>query len=361
MAPKRDYYDVLGVDRVATDAEIKKAFRAIALRDHPDKSPGDVEAENRFKAANEAYAVLSDPDKRAAYDRFGHAAFGPPGSSQPTVSEAFEGILADLLGRRPKRKAGRDLRYTLELTFVEAAFGVEKQIQFPTRRECDACRGQGTRAGSGAAAAKVCSACAGKGELGFMGGGRTCPTCKGAGRIVLDPCTKCEGVGTVRIERTFSVKIPPATEDGAVQKVEREGEPGLRGGPAGDLHIHIRVAAHPLFQRQQFDVLTEVPVSISQAALGGYVEVPTLDGRVRMRVPEGTQSGRLFRLRGKGIPKKDGKSRGDHQVRLVVETPTNLSARQKELLEELGKESGETALGHPRKKTFLDRVKELWE
>jgi molecular chaperone DnaJ len=358
---KRDYYAVLGVDRVATDADIKRAFRAIALRDHPDKRPDDAAAEERFKEANEAYAVLSDPDKRAAYDRFGHSAFGPPGQNGPTVSEAFEGILADLLGRRPKKRAGRDLRYTLELDFVEAAFGAEKSITFPTRRECDACRGAGTRAGSGASAAKACTSCAGKGELGFMGGGKTCPTCKGAGRIVIDPCVKCEGVGTVRIERTFTVKTPPATEDGQVQKVVGEGEPGMRGGTPGDLHVHIRVTAHPLFQRQGTDVLTEVPISISQAALGGYVEIPTLDGRVRMRVPEGTQSGRLFRLRGKGMPKKDGKSRGDHQVRLVVETPTNLSPRQRELLEELAKEVGETSLGHPRKKTFLDRVKDLWE
>jgi molecular chaperone DnaJ len=325
---KRDYYEVLGCDRAADEAEIKKAFRSLALKHHPDKNPDDHAAEERFKEANEAYAVLSDPDKRAAYDRFGHAAFGVPQpgnwgtgfSASVSVGEVFDGILGDLFGRR-RKVGGRDLRYTLELSFEEAAFGIEKTIRFTKHPECAACEGKGRR-GPGA-------------------------------------CRACDGNGRIRLEREYTVKVPAGTSDGAVRRVAREGEPGRRGGAPGDLHVLIRVAPHPLFKRQGHDVLTDLPVSFPQAALGAQVDVPTLDGKVKMRIPAGTQSGRVYRLRSKGIPRANGE-RGDQHVRIIVETPTNLTARQRELLEELAKERGDV-LAHPRKKKFLDKVRELFD
>ncbi len=369
-AHKRDYYDVLDVPRDATDAEIKRAFRQLAIRYHPDKNPSDRAAEERFKEANEAYAVLSDPEKRAAYDRFGHSAFGPAGagsSAPPSVSEVFEGLF-DLFGQKGKKKsAGRDLRYTLEITFEEAAFGVRKPIRFPTRKDCGACAGLGGK--NGAAGMRTCGVCNGRGEQRIKQGlftvPRMCSTCGGNGKVVVEPCTVCAGSGLQRIEREFEVTIPPGTEDGSVRRVPREGEPGRAGGASGDLHVLVRVVPHPLFQRKGHDVLCEIPVSFSQAALGAQVEVPTLDGKVKMRVPEGTQSGRLFRLRGKGIPRGDNKPRGDQHVRIVVETPTSLTPRQRELLEELARESGagkiDRAIGYPRKRGFLEKVRELFE
>lgn len=360
---KRDYYDVLDVARDATDAEIKRAFRRLALAYHPDKNPEDRGAEERFKEANEAYAILSDPDKRAAYDRLGHAAFGPPGSTVPgfsSMAEVLDGFL-DLLGRK-KRVPGRDLRYTLEVSFEEAAFGATKTIRFPTRKECDVCSGSGARGGPGAT--RSCQLCGGRGEVrgkqGLFTLPRMCTACGGTGKVVIESCPRCEGAGLLRIEREFIVKLPPGTEDGSVRRVPREGEPGRAGAAAGDLQVLIRVAPHPLFQRQGFDVLCEIPVSFAQAALGAQIDVPTLDGKVKMRVPDGTQSGRMFRLRGKGIPKGEGRPRGDQHVRVVVETPTHLTARQRELFEELARETG-TAVGHPRTKNFLDKVRELFD
>jgi molecular chaperone DnaJ len=368
VAEKRDYYLVLGVEKGASDGELKRAFRKLALQFHPDQNPGDRQAEERFKELNEAYAVLSDPDKRAAYDRFGHAAFGAPGSWAPAagfqgVGDVIEGLFGDLFGRKSKRSAGRDLRYTLEVSFAEAAFGAEKSIRFPTRKDCRACEGTGARTKN---AIQPCGVCGGRGEIKVKQGlftlGKTCGPCEGTGKVVTDPCKSCEGAGLVRIEREFMVKVPPASEDGAVRLIAREGEPGRHGGPPGDLHVVVRVKPHPLFSRQGFDVVCEVPVSFPQAALGAQVEVPTLDGKVKMRVPPGTQSGKLFRLRGKGIPRGGGPdgARGDQHVRIVIETPTNVTPRQKELLEQLAKESGET-VGHPRKKTFLDKVRELFD
>jgi molecular chaperone DnaJ len=362
-AVKRDYYDVLEVARGATDAEIKKAFRRLAIQYHPDKNPTDRAAEERFKEANEAYAILSDPDKRAAYDRFGHAAFGPPGAQAPgftSVAEVFDGLL-DLLGKRRKAAAGRDLRYTLEITFEEAAFGTTKTIRFPTRKECEDCTGTGARSAAGT---KTCQGCGGRGEVRSKQGlfmlPRTCTTCGGSGKVVVDACQRCEGSGLIRVEREFSVKIPAGADDGSIRRVAREGEPGRAGGAAGDLHVVVRVKPHPLFQRRGFDVVTEIPVSFPQAALGAHVDVPTLDGKVKMRVPEGTQSGRTFRLRAKGIPRGEHKPRGDQHVRVVVETPAHLTPRQRELYEELARETGDT-VGYPRKTTFLDKVRELFD
>lgn len=366
---KSDYYELLGVRRDATPAELKRAFRRLALKHHPDKNPQDASAEERFKRISEAYAVLSDPDKRAAYDRFGHAAFAPGGAGgwaggaggfSASVADVLEGLFGDLLGRRPRRTAGRDLRYTLELSFEEAAFGTTKRIRFPTRKDCGACGGTGAKTSQ---SLSPCAACGGRGEVRVKQGlftlTRTCAACEGAGRIVTEPCATCQGSGMVRIEREFDVKIPPGTEDGAVRMIPREGEPGRHGGPPGDLHVIVRLREHPLFSRQGFDVVCEVPVSFPQAALGAQIEVPTLDGKVRMRVPPGTQSGRVFRLRGKGIPRGEGGPRGDQHVRIVVETPTQLTERQRQLLEEFAREAGEP-VAHPRKKNFLEKVRELF-
>jgi molecular chaperone DnaJ len=368
---KRDYYDVLGVGRGAADPDLKKAFRRLALRYHPDKNPGDRSAEDRFKEINEAYAILSDQEKRAAYDRYGHRAFGHGDDGAwdaagfgGSVSEVVEGLWGDLMGRRQKRAPGRDLRYTLEISFAEAAFGTEKAIRFPTRRDCDRCRGTGARSGSGLG---VCKTCGGKGELRAEGGvfarGKTCGACHGAGKVVLDPCASCQGSGLLAIEREFRVKVPAGSADGAVRRVPREGEPGRFGGSPGDLQVIVRVLDHPLLGRDGHDVVCEVPVTFAQAALGTQVDVPTLDGKVRMRVPAGTQSGRTFRLRGKGIPRAafEGAPRGDQHVKIVVETPTALTARQRTLLEELSKESGDKGTSHPRKRSFLSKVKELFE
>jgi molecular chaperone DnaJ len=362
----RDYYEVLGVARDATDAEIKKAFRALAIQHHPDKNPGDKVAEDRFKEASQAYDVLMDPDKRARYDRFGPSAFGAPeaGGYPTSVAEVLEGLLSMFSS---KKRAGRDLRYTLEVSFEEAAFGVQKTIHFPTRRGCAACGGTGGRGGK--AGTKACATCGGKGDVrgpqGIFAPPRTCSSCQGTGRTVIDACPTCDGSGLERLEREFAVRIPAGTVNGAVKRVPGEGEPGRAGGAPGDLHVHVRVREHPLFRRHGHDVLIDVPISFSQAALGAHVEVPTLDGKVKMRVPEGTQSGKTFRLRGKGIPRGEGaaKSRGDELVRVVVETPVGLSGRQRELLEELGREAGEggTSLTYPRKKTFVDKVRELFD
>jgi molecular chaperone DnaJ len=269
----------------------------------------------------------------------------------------FEGIF-EMFGKKPKKASGRDLRYTLEVTFEEAAFGVTKNIKFPTRKECGAC------AGVGGTGAKTCTACGGRGEVrvqqGFFTIPRSCNACQGRGKTVTAACEKCEGSGLLRVEREFAVKIPPGTEDGAVRRVAREGEPGRAGGAPGDLQVLVRVAEHSLFKRDGFDVETEMPISFSQAALGAQVDVPTLEGRVKMRIPSGTQSGRLFRLRGKGIPRGEGKARGDQHVRVVVETPTSLTPRQRQLLEELAKEGGEM-IAYPRKKNFLEKVRELFD
>lgn len=311
---KRDYYEVLGVSRDADDAELKRAFRELARRFHPDINPGDDAAEDRFKEANEAYAVLSNPKARARYDRYGFAAvYGAEsrdgGSGLGAMVDAVDEILSDILGetwrRRRQRKRGRDLRYTLEISFEEAIFGCKKTIRVPRSS-------------------------APQGEAGAL--------------------------------RTFTVSIPPATKEGAVKMIKGEGEPGRAGGPPGDLHVIVRIKEHPLFRREGYDVWCEVPIGFAQAALGTVIDVPTIDDRVRMRVPEGTQSGRVFRLRGKGIPKSASKSalRGDQLVKVVVETPTGLTARQRELLEAFARESGET-VGHPRRKGFLDKLKTLFQ
>jgi molecular chaperone DnaJ len=359
---KRDYYEVLGVARTADGVELKRAYRELALRFHPDKNPGDAQAEERFKELSEAYAVLADPDKRARYDRLGHAGGGGLEEfNLGSVTELFENLFGDLLGRRKGKAPGRDLRYTLELEFVEAALGVDKTIKFPSRRDCEACSGTGGR--GGAAGLSQCSDCGGRGEIkvqqGFFSLGKPCTGCGGTGKVVKAPCPDCKGQGTVEREREYTVSIPPGTEDGALRRVAGQGEPGRRGGAAGDLAVVVRVKPHPIFVREGQVVACELPISFVQAALGAVIEVPTLDGKVEMRVPAGTQSGAVFRLRGKGMPVgPKGSPRGDQHVRVVVETPTNLGTRQRELLEQFAAASSDEST--PRRKDFFARVKSLF-
>ena len=366
MTTKRDYYALLGVAREADAAELKRAYRELALRWHPDKNPGSKEAEEHFKAVSEAYAVLSDPDKRSRYDRVGHAGAGIPGMEDfglGTFTDLFENLFGDLLGRRKSAKAsGRDLRYTLELDFAEAAMGVDKAIKFPARRDCETCAGTGAK--GGAAGQSTCAECGGKGEIklqqGFFSVGKPCPGCHGTGKIVKDPCADCKGAGVIEKEREYTVTIPPGVDDGAVRRVAGQGEPGKRGGTPGDLNVMVRIKPHPIFVREGQVVACEVPITLAEAALGAVIDVPTLDGKVEMRVPAGTQSGAVFRLRGKGMPVGTrGSARGDQHVRVVVETPVQLSAKQRELLDAFAAEGGSDE-ATPKRSEFRAKVKQLY-
>ncbi len=365
---KRDYYEILGVHKNASETEIKKAFRKLAIQHHPDKNPGDKEAEEKFKEATEAYEVLSDAQKRAQYDQFGHAGvsgaggfsgggFGGFGAGSP-FGDIFSDIFGDIFGgggRRTQGRRGDDLLYNLEIAFEEAAFGCEKKIDVPYAKRCVSCNGSGAKPGT---EPKICPTCRGAGQVryqqGFFSVSKTCGQCNGEGKVVDDPCPDCRGKGSVKDTKTLSVKIPGGVETGSRLKLTGEGGQGAKGGPNGDLYVAIAVKDHPLFQREDDNVVCEIPISFAQAALGCEIEVPTLDGKVSMKIPDGTQSGKIYRLRGKGIPSLQGYGRGDQLVIVKVETPTNLSGRQKELLEEFAKISGEDA--HPMKKGFLDKV-----
>ncbi len=373
MSQKRDYYDILGVSREVTAEELKKAYRRLALQYHPDKNPGNHEAEERFKEVSEAYQVLSDAEKRRVYDQFGHvgaeAGFGggfrPGDFGAGSFNDLFNDLFGDLFGqaaggaRRSRGRRGDDLRYNLELSFEQAAFGAEVTIQVPRQTECAACGGSGARAGTRPV---TCPTCRGVGQVrytqGFFSINKTCPQCRGEGRIVEQPCPECRGGGLTRDTATLAVKIPAGVETGSRLKLTGEGERGLRGGPAGDLYVVISVKPHPIFERQADDVLCEVPISFVQAALGTEIEVPTLDGKMSLKVPAGTQSGKVFRLKGKGIPHLSAYGRGDQHVVVKVETPTGLSAKQRKLLEEFARASDEAT--HPLGKTFLDKVKEIF-
>jgi molecular chaperone DnaJ len=359
---KRDYYEVLGVPRDADAVVLKRAYRELALKFHPDQNPDNPEAEASFKEVSEAYTVLSDPESRSKYDRGGFGAFGGGGGVGVDVggfTDLFESLFGDLFGKKKSgtRMPGRDLRYTLELSFEEAALGVEKTITFPAPVECSACKGTGAKGGE--AGMRTCGACAGKGETkvqqGFFSLSKKCPTCTGTGKVIGEPCEVCKGVGAVEKDREFTVAIPADTEDGATKRVSGQGEPGKRGGNAGDLNVIVRVRPHPIFKRESGIVTCEVPVSIIQATLGAVIKVPTLEGSVEMRVPAGTQSGTLFRLRGKGAGKPN--ARGDAHVRLIVETPTALDAKQRELFEQLKSSLGEAQT--PLQKVFLAKMREL--
>lgn len=360
---RRDFYDVLGVERTANADELKRAYRKLALEHHPDRNPDDRAAEDAFKAASEAYAVLSDPDKRRRYDRIGHAGFGPGdgGFTPPdlgSLGELFEGLLGDVFGRG--KRLPRDLRYSLEVSFVEAALGAEREIRYERRELCTRCQGRGAEPGR---AEPECVACRGRGAVRYQRGlfstSRPCSACDATGVRAEARCSACNGAGGVSRQRELVVRVPAGVADGAVRTVRGGGEESAAG--AGDLHVHIRVAPHPFFTREGADVLCEVPVSFPQASLGAEIEIPTLDGKVTMRVPAGTQSGRVFRLRGKGLPVFAGAGKGDQLVRVLVEVPAKLSARQRELLEALAKELDvDVGSAHPQQRSFLDKLKELF-
>ncbi|MFW6369020.1 MAG: molecular chaperone DnaJ [Myxococcota bacterium] len=360
---KRDYYEVLGVARGASDNELKRAYRKLAQQCHPDKNPDDPAAEDRFKEASEAYHVLSDPEKRARYDRFGHAGLGG-GGADPFAGFRGGGFgsINDIFGggrRRGGRERGADLRYDLELDFEEAAFGTEKTIEITRPATCETCKGSGARPGT---SPTTCRTCGGVGEVqlsqGFFAVRRTCPHCEGRGQTITDPCEDCRGTGKMPKTNEIEIQVPAGVDTGTRIRRAGEGEAGENGGPQGDLYVVCHVREHPIFIRQDTDVLCEVPISFPVAALGAEIDVPTLDGKVKMRIPSGTQSGKIFRLRGKGIPHLSGHGRGDQHVRIVVETPTNLDARQRKLLEEFAEISGNEV--SPQSKGFFEKVRELF-
>ncbi|MDI3257337.1 MAG: molecular chaperone DnaJ [Kyrpidia sp.] len=373
---KRDYYEVLGVERGASAEDIKKAYRKLARRYHPDVNKDDPRAADKFKEINEAYEVLSDSDKRRQYDQFGHAGVGqgpgfqgggPGGAGGPGFDFGDFGGFGDLFdmffggGRqRSGPQRGADLEYDLSVDFREAAFGTEKEIRIPRTETCDRCGGTGARPGT---RPERCPVCGGTGQqetvmntpLGRMVTRRMCSRCHGDGRYIPDPCPKCQGRGQVRMARTVSVKVPAGVDTGNRIRLAGHGEPGSRGGPPGDLFIVVHVRPDPVFERDGFDVHCRVPITFVQAALGDEIEVPTLEGRMQLRVPPGTQTGTSFRLKGKGIPRLRGGGRGDQHVQVVVMTPTRLSERAKQLLRDLGDELGEET--HEQNQTFFERMK----
>ena len=367
---KPDFYDVLGVSRSCDDKSLKSAYRKLAMQYHPDRNGGDHSAELKFKELNEAYEILKDPQKRAAYDRFGHQAFdgggfGGAGAGAAAGFASFADIFDEFFGdfrggRRSGRERGSDLRYNLEVALDEAYSGKTVEVEVPTSVTCDVCSGSGSKPGT---SPTVCPTCGGAGRVRASQGGffhieRTCPACQGRGEVVSDPCSKCAGAGRVSQMRTLSVNIPSGIEDGTRIRLAGEGEAGLRGGPAGDLYIFLSIKPHAFFQRDGADIFCRVPVSITTAALGGQFEVPTLDGgRSRVKVPEGAQSGLQIRLKGKGMPVLRSRQIGDMYVQIVVETPGNLSRRQRELLEEFERVSNEE--NNPESTGFFSRVKDF--
>jgi molecular chaperone DnaJ len=379
---KRDYYEVLGVSKGASADEIKKGYRTKAKELHPDRNADNPDAEAQFKEVNEAYEVLKDADKKAAYDRFGHAAFdggmaggaraggygGRPGQGDfaSAFSDVFEDLFGDFMGGqrgggRSRASRGSDLRYNLQITLEEAYSGLSKQITVPSSVACSGCSGTGSEGG---AEPTTCPTCSGMGKVraqqGFFTVERTCPTCSGMGQIVQNPCRTCGGSGRQQKDRALSVNIPAGVETGTRIRLSGEGEAGLRGGPAGDLYIFIEVTDHALFQRDGIDLFCRVPVSMAKAALGGEIEVPTIDGgRSRVKVPEGSQSGRQMRLRGKGMPQLRGPGQGDMYIELAVETPVKLTAEQKELLRKFEDLSAHT--NNPNASGFFDKVKNFWD
>jgi molecular chaperone DnaJ len=372
MMAKRCFYEVLSVERTATEVDIKSAFRKQAMQCHPDRNPDDKDAEHRFKEINEAYEILKDPDKRAAYDRFGHAAFehgsgnaaaaGFGADFATTFSDIFDDLFGMGGGRRGRgtgRERGADLRYNMEIGLHEAYAGKAAQVRIPTSVTCETCSGSGAKPGT---KPKTCAMCGGQGKVrhaqGFFTLERTCPNCQGRGQSIDSPCGACAGSGRVTRERTLSVNIPPGVEDGTRIRLAGEGEAGVRGGPPGDLYIFLSMAAHPFFQREGADLHCRVPVSMVVAAMGGEIEVPTIDGaKSRVKVPEGTQSGRRFRLQGKGMPVLRARQSGDMYVQVVVETPQNLTKKQRELLAEFDRLSSTAT--HPESTGFLGKVKEF--
>ncbi len=371
---KRDFYEVLGVSRDADDKTLKSAYRKLAMKYHPDRNPGDAEAEAQFKEINEAYDTLKDGQKRAAYDRFGHAAFengggfgggagAQSGDFASTMSDIFEEFFGMGGGGGNRRSGGRergaDLRYNLEITIEEAFSGKSVEIEVPTSVTCTACSGSGAKPGT---QPKTCPTCGGSGRVraaqGFFTLERTCPTCQGRGQIISDPCPECSGTGRTTQERTLQVNIPAGIEDGTRIRLAGEGEAGLRGGPSGDLYIFLSIKPHEFFQRDGADIYCRVPISMTTAALGGQFDVPSVDGATsRVKVPEGTQTGKQFRLKGKGMPIMRSSQFGDMYIQVTVETPTKLTKRQRELLSEFEQES--SGENNPESTGFFARVKDF--
>ncbi|MCT4594604.1 MAG: molecular chaperone DnaJ [Anaeromicrobium sp.] len=373
---KRDYYEVLGTDKNVDEKELKRAYRKLAMKYHPDKNPGDKEAEEKFKEINEAYEVLSDSEKKARYDQFGHAGvdgqggFGSGGFGAGGFDDIFSDIF-DMFGggfsssrRRNGPKKGADLRYELNITFEEAAFGAKKEVNIKRHESCKKCGGTGAKEGT---AKKTCSTCNGTGEvryaqrtpLGQFVNVKPCDLCGGEGHIIESPCDTCHGTGKELKNKTIQINIPEGVDNGSVISLRGEGEPGEKGGPFGDLFIILRVKPHELFKREGNDIICDVPITFTQAALGDELIIPTLDGKVKYKIPEGTQSGTIFRLRGKGIPNMRGYGRGDHYVKIIVEVPKKLNSKQREMLMKFSDVMDEDV--HEQRKTFFDKVKEIFK
>ncbi|MGO9133118.1 MAG: molecular chaperone DnaJ [Methylovirgula sp.] len=368
---RRDFYEVLGVSRTCTEVEMKTAFRKAAMQFHPDRNPGDAEAEHKFKEVNEAYQILSDQQKRAAYDRYGHAAFDQGGMNNAegfgaSMADIFDDLFGDMMGgRRGGRNGGAtrgsDLRYNLEITLEEAFAGKTANLTLPTSIVCESCSGSGAKAG---AKPRQCPTCGGYGRVraqqGFFSIERTCPHCHGQGEIIDNPCTVCSGSGRVTRERNLAVNVPAGVEDGTRIRLAGEGEAGLRGGPNGDLYIFIAMKPHPFFQRDGADLFCRVPISMVQAAMGGEVEVRSVDGtEAKVKIPEGTQSGKQFKVRNKGMPVLRSRDVGDLYIQVTVETPQNLTKRQRELLAEFDSLSSNTT--HPEASGFFAKMKDFFE
>ena len=374
---KRDYYEVLGVGRNASEEEVKRAYRKLAVKFHPDKNPDDPHAEEKFKELGEAYDVLMDSDKRAAYDRFGHAAFASGGAGFGGFHDPFDifrevfggggfggGIFETFFGgagaRTEDRQRGSDLRYDMQIGLEEAAFGVEKEIEIEKLDTCDKCHGSGAEPGSRTIS---CPTCGGRGQVissrGFFHVSQTCPRCRGAGEIIEKPCPKCHGEGRVEKLSRVKLKIPAGIREGSRLRSSHNGEAGIRGAPPGDLYVVIHIKEHKIFQREDDDLYCEVPIAFSLAALGGEVDVPTLEGKAHLKVPAGTQSGQMFKLRGKGITNVNGRGRGDLFARLIVEVPSRLNAEQRSKLEEFAALCSDE--NTPLRKSFFERAKEFFK
>ena len=368
---KRDYYEVLGVKRDADEEAIKKAYRRLAMKHHPDRNPDNPKAEELFKEAKQAYEVLTDAEKRAAYDRYGHAGVDAShasmaGAGFSSFADAFGDIFGDIFnqarGGRSSVYRGADLRYNLDITLEQAAHGTETRIRIPTHEDCLTCKGTGAKPGT---KPRTCTTCEGQGQVrmqqGFFSIQQTCPKCHGNGKLISDPCPSCHGTARVKKQKTLSVKIPAGVDNGDRIRLSGEGEPGMNGGPPGDLYVQMQVKPHPVFQRDHDDLHCEMPVSFATAALGGDIEIPTLDGSAKIHIPAESQSGNIFRLRGKGIRGVRSRHQGDLLCHVVVETPVKLTERQRELLREFEAISQKDSSRHnPRAKSWMDKVKEFF-